>query len=152
LPETYIVEYGDTLAHIAKKFYGSEEGNKKVNIEAIFRANRKTLKSPDQVYEGQKLTIPALALSETTSKKDGIFSGSIFQKVASIGRRHLSPDTSKQTKTRKYVVREGDNLWKIAAAQLGNGNRYTEIAQLNCSALESEDDLSVGMSLKLPDK
>jgi nucleoid-associated protein YgaU len=49
-------------------------------------------------------------------------------------------------------VKEGDSLWKISAEQLGNGIRYKEIGTLNAGALSSEDDLSVGMRLKIPPK
>jgi len=47
-------------------------------------------------------------------------------------------------------VRQGDTLWKIAANQLGDGSRYKEIVKLNSAVLESEDDLAVGMTLKMP--
>jgi len=48
-----------------------------------------------------------------------------------------------------YTVKENDNLWKIAAEQLGSGTRWTEIKELN--ALKS-DDVRVNMRLKLPAK
>lgn len=46
---------GDTLSAIAKKFYG--DANK---YPAIFEANKPMLTSPDKIYPGQKLRIPAL--------------------------------------------------------------------------------------------
>ena len=49
---------------------------------------------------------------------------------------------------RTYTVRSGDSLWAIAAKQLGNGNRYTEIKALN--GLKS-DTIHPGQVLKLPD-
>jgi hypothetical protein len=49
-----------------------------------------------------------------------------------------------------YTVRAGDTLWSIAAARLGDGNRWREIAALN--ALKNPDDISVGQKLKLPKK
>lgn len=48
-----------------------------------------------------------------------------------------------------YTVRKGDTLWDIAAAELGNGKRYPEIARLN--NLQS-DMLSIGQVLKIPKK
>ena len=47
-------------------------------------------------------------------------------------------------------MREGDSLWQIAAEQLGNGSRYTELAELNADILDDEDTVLVGMRLKLP--
>ena len=46
---------GDTLSAISKKYYG--DANK---YNAIFEANKPMLTSPDKIYPGQKLRIPAL--------------------------------------------------------------------------------------------
>jgi len=148
LPKIYVVSEGDNLAIIAQKFYGPEKGNKKITVDRIFEANRKLLKSPDEVYVGQKLTIPLLR-----DKPDSVFSGSLFEKVKSISRRLTSSDTPKTPsakRNRQYVVREGDSLWQIAAEQLGDGTRYEEIIELNADILEDEDDIPVGLRLRMP--
>jgi hypothetical protein len=89
-PKIYIVCRGDNLADIAKKFYGPEEGNRRVNVQRIFVANKKLLESPDEIYPGQKLIIPSLrALVRDKNGMDNIFPESMFEKVESIGRRHL---------------------------------------------------------------
>lgn len=49
---------------------------------------------------------------------------------------------------RTYTVKSGDSLWAIAAKQLGNGNRYTEIKTLN--GLKS-NTIYAGQVLKLPE-
>lgn len=49
---------------------------------------------------------------------------------------------------RTYTVRRGDSLWAIAAKQLGNGSRYTEIKSLNGL---SGDTIHAGQVLRLPD-
>jgi nucleoid-associated protein YgaU len=41
-------------------------------------------------------------------------------------------------------------LWRIAAEKLGDGSRYKEIAKLNAGVLDGEDNLVVGMRLKIP--
>jgi LysM repeat protein len=64
LPKTYVVSEGDNLAIIAQTFYGPDEGNKKINVARIFEANRKLLKSLDEIYVGQKLTIPPLKINQ----------------------------------------------------------------------------------------
>jgi nucleoid-associated protein YgaU len=48
-----------------------------------------------------------------------------------------------------YVVVEGDNLWKIAKKQLGNGARYKEILSLNPN-ISKDKPLVVGEKLTLP--
>ena len=148
LPKIYVVSEGDNLAVIAQKFYGPEKGNKKINVARIFEANRKLLKSPDEVYEGQKLVIPLLK-----DKAESVFPKSLFEKVKSISRKLTSSDTPKTPsakRNRQYVVREGDSLWQIAAAQLGDGTRYEEISELNADILEDEDDIPVGLRLRMP--
>ena len=149
LPKTYVVIEGDNLAVIAKKFYGDEEGNRTVNVTRIFQANRKLLESPDEIYVGQKLIIPLLPAS-APDKTENVFSASIFEKVKSIGERYLWANGHKAKQGRRRIVREGDSLWKIAAEQLGDGSRYTEIAKLNADILDDEDTLSVGMRLRMP--
>lgn len=52
--QLYTVASGDTLSHIAKRFYGS--ANK---WDAIFQANRDQIDDPDRVFPGQTLRIPA---------------------------------------------------------------------------------------------
>jgi nucleoid-associated protein YgaU len=152
LPKIYEVTDGDNLALIATKYYGEVEGNKRANIMRIFEANRNLLKTADEIQVGQKLIIPPLRdlASSKEKNKDGLAS-SFFEKVKSIGRERLSlkkPVRAKQGKS--YTVREGDSLWKIAANQLGDGSRYTEVAKLNDDVLSDEDSLTVGMTLKIP--
>jgi nucleoid-associated protein YgaU len=143
----YTVQDGDSLASIAKHFYGEELGNKKANVERIFKANRKILKSADQIYVGQKLIVPALT-QIAPDKPENVLPAEGFKPVESIGARHEQKAIKITDKTRYYTVKEGDSLWKIASEQLGDGNRYPELARLN--KLEDEDFLAVGARLKLP--
>ena len=151
LPKVYVVEEGDSLAIIAKKFYGGEEGNKAVNVSRIYEANRRDLKSADEIYVGQKLVIPLLRSSaRDKSRIESIFSPRVFEKVESIGKRHLWVEQQKEVQSKRYVVREGDSLWRIATEKLGDGNRFREITKLNTDILNDEDSLAVGMQLKIP--
>jgi nucleoid-associated protein YgaU len=58
-------------------------------------------------------------------------------------------DTQPSAAESFYTVVEGDSLWNIAEAQLGDGNRYTEILTLN-PRIEEDQPLFVGTKLKLP--
>ena len=151
-PKIHVIAAGDNLTLIAKKFYGPEEGNRIINITRIFEANRKVLKSLDEIYEGQKIIIPPLPASAPDKNKiKDVFSSSIFEKVKTIGKRHFSSaDSEAKQSGQHYVVQEGDSLWRIAANQLGDALRYQEIAKLNSDILDDEDSLAVGMRLKLP--
>jgi nucleoid-associated protein YgaU len=139
----YVVCSGDSLAEIAKKFYGPENGNKLASIEKIYNANKDKLESIDQIQVGQKLVIPPLENQTNALLKTGL-----FEKVSKI----TSPQTSQPSKEqfRQYVVKESDSLWQIAEEYLGNGSRYDEIIQLNKSVITDADTLVIGMKLKLP--
>jgi nucleoid-associated protein YgaU len=54
--EYYVIEKGDTLSAIAKRFYGN--ANK---YPRIFEANREVIKDPDLIFPGQKIRIPKSA-------------------------------------------------------------------------------------------
>ncbi len=141
----YEVVDGDNLASIAKKVYGEEEGNKMANVERIFQANRSVMKSIDKLDIGQKLVIPPPDSGPSES-----LLGSLFEKVNSIGSRRAATGTTGAPTEKRYVVKEGDNLWRIAATQLGDGNRHEEIFRLNRDILKDKSSLSIGMSLRMP--
>jgi len=150
-PRVYVVCDGDNLANIAKKFYGPQQGNKRRNVMRIFTANRSQLRSPDELHVGQKLVIPPLnASTANDGGSQGVLSEGLFEKVESIGKKHLSALGHAEDKGRWYIVQEGDSLWKIADEQLGSGARYQEIAKINAGILNDEDDIAAGMRLKMP--
>lgn len=149
--ETYTVQPGDSLASIAKKMYGPEIGNKKDTVKKLYKENSKILKSPDHIVVGQKLKIPQL-ISAHPLETD---SSSLLAKVRSITKNGLT--TLKNTVTpdpqpRAYTVKSGDTLWKIAEKQLGNGERYHEIVDLNSDRIDSADQVYEGMNIKIPAK
>jgi len=150
-PKKYRVRDGDSLALIAKKFYGPEQGNRLANIQAIFEANKQTLKSPDQILVGQELLIPAPKPVKTATKPENVFPSSLVEKVTSIGSRHLRGN-KKGDSGRFYVVKEGDRLWDIAERKLGAALRYKEIIKLNPQLQKDPDNLVPGMRLKLPER
>ncbi len=145
----YVVEDGDVLATVAKKAYGPEEGNRLVNVNRIFEANRDKLTSPDEIVVGQKLVIPPLP----GAKPDMTLSQAVFEKVEQIGKRNVAEVQAPKPAGTVYVVQDGDSLWKIASGQLGNGARWEEIVKLNTDTLKSKDaTLVIGMQLRLPPK
>ncbi len=52
--------------------------------------------------------------------------------------------------TRKYTVKKGDTLWKIAQKELGNGARWKYIFELNKNQIKNSNKLKVGQELVLP--
>ena len=149
----YVVEDGDVLATVAKKAYGPEEGNRLVNVNRIFEANRDKLKSPDEIVVGQKLVIPPLPKTETAKTDDAKLSEALFEKVEQIGKRNVAEVQAPKPAGTVYIVQDGDSLWKIAGSQLGSGARWEEIVKLNTDTLKSKDaTLVIGMQLRLPPK
>ena len=151
-PEIYVIQAGDNLAKIAQKFYGTERGNKTLNVKRIFEANRRLLKSPDDISVGQKLIIPLLK-----DEVGSVFTGGLFEKIKSTlsGTRSSTKTPAKPRPkppaarpTKNYIVRAGDSVWRIAEKQLGDKERFREIIKLN--ALEDEDYLTVGQRLLIP--
>ena len=51
----------------------------------------------------------------------------LFEKVEALGRRAPATTPAPMPEGRWYMVQDGDNLWKIAASQLGSGTRWDEI-------------------------
>ena len=51
--EFYVVESGDTLSKIAKRYYGDA-----MQYPRIFEANREVIEDPDKIFVGQKIRIP----------------------------------------------------------------------------------------------
>jgi len=102
LPTTHTVTAGDTLWSIATKYYNSG-----YNWVDIAKANN--LSNPEVIENGQKLTIPSA--TPIVVKQVGQVSATSTDK--------------------KYTVAKGDNLWKIASAQYGNGYKWVDIARAN---------------------
>lgn len=160
----YTVGEGESLSTVAKNVYGTEEGNRYVNINRIYEANKDILKSVNEVVAGQKLIIPPLPKPTVNpNKPSDILSKELFEKVETIATRRQASQTQTPPQTvtqaaapatggptRWYTVQDGDNLWKIASTQLGAGARYDEIARLNGDLLKSGEKLDVGMKIRLP--
>lgn len=51
--EYYVIQSGDTLGKLAKKYYG-----KAMDYPRIFEANKEVIEDPDKIYVGQKIRIP----------------------------------------------------------------------------------------------
>lgn len=51
--EYYVIQKGDTLSAIAKRFYGKPN-----DYPRIFEANREVIRDPNLIFPGQKIRIP----------------------------------------------------------------------------------------------
>ncbi len=144
-PQTHIVQEGDTLDKIAVKYYGDRGGQVQATRDRLYAANRHRLESPDELKIGLELNIPFLNPTPPESLQR------VTREVVGVGdpRPHDRPK-AKKASNRLYKVKDGDNVWKIAEKQLGDGNRYSDILRLNKSQLGNTDKVLPGMDLTLP--
>jgi nucleoid-associated protein YgaU len=125
---TYTVKSGDTLGGIASRELGS--ASRWTEIQAL-----NSNVNPQNLKVGTTLNLPsgaravAASAPRSESKKD-------------------APKSSKPASGRSYVVKSGDSLSRIAARELGDSGRWTEIRDLNPGL--NPDRLKVGASIAMP--
>lgn len=68
------------------------------------------------------------------------------------GKLHEAEEGLRRGGNVTYVVKAGDNLRKIAKAELGDADRWSEIAELNKATLPDPDKINPGQKLILPPK
>lgn len=71
---------------------------------------------------------------------------------AAVVKKNAPPRQNAKAQPKTYSMVAGDSLWKIAQKQLGNANRYGEIAKLNGIKESQYRKLPIGLKLKLPAK
>ena len=123
----YKVKDGESLWRIAARELG--DGERWSEIVALNQ-----LPNPDVVKPGDVLRLPGPA---------SVASGS-----SSARARQLETTPSPRAAGREHRVRAGQSLWRIAAAELGDGERWTEIAELN--GLDDPNAIREGDVLRLP--
>lgn len=111
---TYTVQPGDDLWHIAVKMY-----NNGYAWTEIAKANNIT--SPGLIYKGDVLIIPKLKeeqqiLSNKNNEQN-------FPEQQNSSTEAITGTT--------YTVKQGDNLWEIAVRAYADGYKWTDIAKAN---------------------
>ena len=120
----YIVKSGDCLSLIAERTLGS--------IKHLDRLREVNGLRSDSLKVGQRLILPKISAKAPV-------------RAADIERKQEPALDSKGWRT--VSVREGDSLWKIAARELHDGNRYHEIMAWNDLKKEM---LQPGTKLRIP--
>lgn len=64
--------------------------------------------------------------------------------------RPSTPTVTITPKSKKYVIKSGDTLWKIAVKYYGDGNKYIKIAQANGIKSSDYGKLQIGRELIIP--
>ena len=116
---TYTVQAGDTLWAIARKYNYS--------ITEIVAANSDRIKNPNRIHAGWQLKIPQSGAPITGGTPDAVL-----------------PENKKNG---RYIVRQGDTLWKIARKY---GCSVAEIISLNRELIRDPALIYSGWELKVP--
>lgn len=118
----YVVKRGDTMESIAAEWFGSK-------AKWVLIAYENPLVDPLKLKAGVTLRLPPRG-----ARVEGI----------------PTEELRRLTRSTKYVVAEGDSLWKIAARVYGNGSLHTLIAKANRDLLKNGTDLQIGWELVIP--
>ena len=86
----------------------------------------------------EALTNPIALEENTDAAAEGTESG-----ASASGTTSVAAGTGKE-----YIIKEGDTLWTIAQAQMGNGADYTKI--LTANGMKESDPLKIGSTIKIP--
>lgn len=158
----YVIESGDSLYRIADEQYGDASLH-----TALAAYNKDKLPSPTALRVGVTLRIPPkdvllgdavlgpapkpapTAISVIPSS--GPVLGAPGKPATLPGRELVAPKPAGPAE-RTYTVKAGDTLGLIAKSQLGTSKRWKDILDFNRKTLERDDQLKVGMVLKIPAK
>lgn len=163
VPMTPLREYkaqsGDSLSKLASRFLGS---NSKANREAIIRANATLQQNPDRIIANRTYLIPAPNPSAAPPAAAAPAAAAVapLAQATRSGRAPAAPTNDPSAATHAepaagagftwYTVKENDSLWRIASDQLGTGTAAKHLKELNADVLKGNDNLQVGMRLKIP--
>ena len=125
----HVVKSGETLGEISQSRLGTVKRWKEI-------ASLNGIEDPGRLRVGQKLRLPGGAGARPEPERR-----------PGPERRPESGQAAPPAGA-TYTVKEGDSLWKIAARELGGGERWQAIAAANPEL--DPDRLEVGMRLALP--
>jgi len=144
----YTWKEGDSWRGIADTYYGDWQ-----RLDVLKRHNEGRM----DVQPGETVFVPVFAGERPTAAAEP--AGAMVAKdaaptnsVAKSGKKGASePKTEAKASGKKmHVVTNGESLWKIAKAELGDGNRWKEIYEANRDLLDKPESIKKGMRLRIP--
>jgi nucleoid-associated protein YgaU len=149
----YKAQSGDSLSKLASRFMGSSS---KANRDAIVRVNPTLQQNPDKIVEGRTYVIPPAPTADAATAAPAQPQTQAPAPTPVVVRDN-APAPAPITTTGGenftwYTVKENENLWKIASEQLGSGNAWTQIRDLNADILKGNDQLRVNTRIRIPNK
>lgn len=159
-PVPYSIVRNDTLGRIARKYYGSRD-----YWTYIYDANKDTIKDPNLIYPGQVINLVAIDLGDGTYLVPTENGGEIVAATAAAADTQ-TPDGTDDTSTkapdaspteenepiaRRYTVKNGDNLGKIARKLYGDRNQWQKIYNANKDRISDPNLIYPGQDLDIPE-
>lgn len=140
----YTAQKGDSLAKMARSLLGADTP---ANRQAIVELNPSLRENPNLIIAGKSYTVPVDPRSAQLISQSADRSA---QRIADPPPAPQREEKPVEPKTRVYVVKPGDSLWKIADRECGSASKIDQIKSLNEAVLKGSDVVKVGMKLTLP--
>jgi|688.fasta_scaffold00776_43 nucleoid-associated protein YgaU len=136
----YTWQEGDGWVKLAERLYGNG---------AKFSLLKNANEGRDDIQPGEKILVPifdveALAVAPESPAP------AAAPAAKNAGAKGAAKQEAVMTGGRIHEVKKGESLWKIAKSELGDGNRWKEIYELNKDQMKSPEAVRLGMKLKLP--
>ncbi len=95
------------------------------------------------IAEVEEIMIPAGDIPEEPNAK-------IIEEGKYVVEQDEKIESAPKVSTREYIIKKNDSLWKIAAREMGNGNRWKYLYELNKERIKNPSKLKVGQSITIP--
>lgn len=158
----HVIESGDTLVRIARKYYQSDDPSV---VTAIFEANRDKLKSPDRIVTNRRLQLPYIQ-GHSDSAASGSPAKTITTSNTPAVRGEPNVDTARDNTParsrrqppphrdpkRYYEIQSGDTLGGIAMKEYGTAHPdvLKQIQQANPRSIPDLNTVVKGRRIELP--
>jgi len=152
----------DFLKDTGKDLFGGREGNESDSIEReIERALGNNVENLSASFSNGVVTLAGSAKSVEAKEKAALIAGNVrgVERVnadavtvngAMAGKQGGEVTGMKAAGGRYYTIQSGDSLSKIAASQLGDGNRWQELFEANREVIGDPDLIYPGQQIRLP--
>ena len=132
----HLVQQGDTLFALARSYYGDSN-----NWDLIYNANKNVIGSNKQLISGHYITIPQKE-NLSGNEKNNMYT---LQSQTSIDKTVNSKPSA-----RKYKIRKGDTLYKIAEKYYKDGNKWRKIYNANRDVLTNSNFIPANITIIIP--
>ncbi|MEY2786250.1 MAG: hypothetical protein RL277_2462 [Planctomycetota bacterium] len=139
----YRWQQGDGWVKLAERLYGNG---------AKFSLLKNANEGRDDIQPGEQILVPIFDVeSMAAAPATAAPAEPAASKPATAGDKKSSKKAALvSTGGKVHEVKKGESLWKIAKSELGDGNRWKEIYELNKDQMKSPEAVRLGMKLKLP--